>query len=176
MLDLSSRSLGLWAGLGTAAFLGYCIYFDQRRRSHPDFRRKLRQKRKLMGKSGGSANSGPALPDFSDQEAVQRFFLQEVQLGEDLLASGDIQNGVEHLSLAVAVCGQPHSLLSVLQQTLPPQIYHLLLQNLEGAQQRIRSHASSSLMSSLMRGGGGGGGSAAVGAARDPGIVAEDVE
>jgi len=31
-------------------------------------------------------------------------------------------------------------------------------------------------MSSLMRGGGGGGGSAAVGAARDPGIVAEDVE
>ena len=38
--------------------------------------------------------------------------------------------GVEHLSLAVAVCGQPHSLLSVLQQTLPPQIYQLLLQGL----------------------------------------------
>merc|ERR1712098_136196 len=54
--------------------------------------------------------------------AVQRFFLQEVQMGEELLATGDIQNGVEHLSLAVAVCGQPHSLLSVLQQTLPPQI------------------------------------------------------
>jgi len=175
MLDLSSRSLGLWAGIGTAAFLGYCIYFDQRRRSHPDFRRKLRQKRKQGNKSGGS-NSGPALPDFSDQEAVQRFFLQEVQLGEDLLASGDIQNGVEHLSLAVAVCGQPHSLLSVLQQTLPPQIYHLLLQNLEGAQQRIRSHASSSLMSSLMKGGDGPG-STAVGRDRqDPSIVAEDVE
>jgi len=175
MLDLSSRSLGLWAGIGTAAFLGYCIYFDQRRRSHPDFRRKLRQKRKQGNKSGG-ANSGPALPDFSDQEAVQRFFLQEVQLGEDLLASGDIQNGVEHLSLAVAVCGQPHSLLSVLQQTLPPQIYHLLLQNLEGAQQRIRSHASSSLMSSLMKGGDGPG-SVAVGRDRqDPSIVAEDVE
>jgi len=57
--------------------------------------------------------------------------LQEVQLGEELLATGDIQNGVEHLSLAVAVCGQPHSLLNVLQQTLPPQIYQLLLQNLE---------------------------------------------
>ena len=52
-------------------------------------------------------------------------------MGEELLATGDIQNGVEHLSLAVAVCGQPHSLLSVLQQTLPPQIYQLLLQNLE---------------------------------------------
>ena len=29
MIDLSSKSLGLWAGLGTAAFLGYCIYFDR---------------------------------------------------------------------------------------------------------------------------------------------------
>jgi import receptor subunit TOM20 len=142
MLDLSSRSVGLWAGLGTAAILGYCIYFDRKRRSHPDFRRKLREKRKAVGAAGGKA-AGPQLPDFSDQEAVQRFFLQEVQLGEELLATGDIQNGerslllappdppgVEHLSLAVAVCGQPHSLLSVLQQTLPPQIYQLLLQNL----------------------------------------------
>ena len=60
--------------------------------------------------------------DFTDQEAVQRFFLQEVQLGEELLAQGDIETGVEHLGLAVAVCGQPHSLLGVLQQTLPPQV------------------------------------------------------
>ena len=29
MLDLSSKSLGVWAGIGTAAFLGYCIYFDR---------------------------------------------------------------------------------------------------------------------------------------------------
>jgi hypothetical protein len=61
------------------------------------------------------------ITDFTDQEAVQRFFLQEVQLGEELLAQGDIEAGVEHLGLAVAVCGQPHSLLGVLQQTLPPQ-------------------------------------------------------
>ena len=32
MLDLSSKSIGLWAGIGTAAFLGYCIYFDKKRR------------------------------------------------------------------------------------------------------------------------------------------------
>ena len=29
MLDFSSKSLGVWAGIGTAAFLGYCIYFDK---------------------------------------------------------------------------------------------------------------------------------------------------
>ena len=92
MLDLSSKSFGLWAGLGTAAFVGYCIYFDSKRRSHPDFKRKLREKRKAAVK-GQSKSSGPQLPDFSDQEAVQRFFLQEVQMGEELLATGDIQNG-----------------------------------------------------------------------------------
>ena len=89
---LDSKSLGLWAGLGTAAFVGYCIYFDSKRRSHPDFKRKLREKRKAVSK-GQSKSAGPQLPDFSDQEAVQRFFLQEVQMGEELLATGDIQNG-----------------------------------------------------------------------------------
>ena len=88
------------------------------------------------------------LPDMRDYEAVQRFFIKEVQLGEELLASGitsqplnavidnlgwnsgDIDNGIEHLSSAVAVCGQPQQLLQVLQQTLPPQVFHLLLQRL----------------------------------------------
>lgn len=168
----SGRTLGLCAGLGAAAFLGYCLYFDRTRRSAPDFKKKLREKRRHAAKKA-SNNKGPALPDFSDQEAVQKFFLQEVQLGEELLAQGDIENGVEHLSLAVAVCGQPHSLLGVLQQTLPPQIYQLLLQNLDLAQQRVRSHVSTSV-SGLMRGPPGpdiGGGSGPSG-----GLNVEDVE
>ena len=44
------------------------------------------------------------------------------------MAQGQIETGVEHLAMAVAVCGQPHALLGVLQQTIPPQIYALLLQ------------------------------------------------
>lgn len=53
-----------------------------------------------------------------------------MQLGEELLAQGDIEAGVEHLSNAVAVCGQPQQLLQVLQQTLPPQVFRLLLERL----------------------------------------------
>ena len=49
----------------------------RKRRSHPDFKRKLREKRKAASKAAND-KSGPQLPDFSDQEAVQRFFLQEV--------------------------------------------------------------------------------------------------
>lgn len=163
---IDSRTIGLCAGLGAAAFVGYCIYFDHKRRTAPDFKKKLRERRRLAAKKA-SHSQGPSLPDFSDQEAVQRFFLQEVQLGEEMLAQGDIENGVEHLSLAVAVCGQPHSLLGVLQQTLPPQIYQLLLQNLELAQRRVRSHAASSIQG-LMR--------EPSGPAAEAGMNEEDVE
>lgn len=65
-----------------------------------------------------------------DHEAVQKFFLQEIQLGEELLAAGDLENGVDHLGNAVAVCGQPNDLLQVLQQTLQPNVFHLLIQRL----------------------------------------------
>eukprot|EP00092_Neocalanus_flemingeri_P077260 GFUD01095905.1.p1 GENE.GFUD01095905.1~~GFUD01095905.1.p1 ORF type:complete len:204 (-),score=64.03 GFUD01095905.1:121-732(-) len=93
----------------------------------------------------------PALPDFNDQEAVQRFFLQEVAVGEELLATGDIQKGVEHLSLAVAVSLQPDSLLSSLKQTLQPQIYQLLLQNLDMAKHRVRIEVSYCKINSIRR-------------------------
>lgn len=42
-----------------------------------------------------------------------RFFLQEIQAGEALISSGDIEQGVTHLANAVVVCGQPTQLLQV---------------------------------------------------------------
>lgn len=72
-----------------------------------------------------------------DHEAVQRFFLQEIQLGEELLAAGDLESGVDHLGNAVAVCGQPNDLLQVLQQTLQPQVFHLLIQRLPSVAPRL---------------------------------------
>jgi mitochondrial import receptor subunit TOM20 len=50
---------------------------------------------------------------------------------------GDIENGVEHLGNAVAVCSQPQQLLQVLQQTLPSQVFQLLLMRLPVAGQVI---------------------------------------
>lgn len=105
------------------------------------------------------------LPDLKDAEAVQKFFLEEIQLGEELLAqgnacsmffscraatssslqshvcahvsmlfvlplTGDYEKGVDHLTNAIAVCGQPQQLLQVLQQTLPPPVFQMLLTKL----------------------------------------------
>lgn len=52
-----------------------------------------------------------------------------------MLSYGDIEGGIEHLANAVAVCGQPTQLLQVLQKTLPPQVFHLLLQRIPAISQ-----------------------------------------
>jgi len=129
MLSVSGRAAwGIGAAISGILVLGYCVYFDQQRRNDPNFKRKLREKRKQrrLAKSSGASK----LPDLRDQEAVQKYFLSEVQLGEDLLSQGDVDNAVEHLGSAIAVCGHPQQLLQILQQTLPPQVFHLLLQRL----------------------------------------------
>ncbi|KAL7878204.1 hypothetical protein SRHO_G00048470, partial [Serrasalmus rhombeus] len=139
MLD---RRLGAVAlGVGGALIVGYCIYFDRRRRSDPDFKRRLRERRrkqKIAQEKSGLAR----LPDLKDPGAVQQFFLDEIQLGEELLAQGDYENGVDHLTNAIAVCGQPQQLLQVLQQTLPPPVFQMLITKVPTISQRVISAQS----------------------------------
>uniref|UniRef100_A0A1B0D149 Uncharacterized protein n=2 Tax=Phlebotomus papatasi TaxID=29031 RepID=A0A1B0D149_PHLPP len=52
-------------------------------------------------------------------------------MGEMLIANGHIEQGVEHLANAVVVCGQPTQLLQVLQQTLPAQVFTLLIHKMK---------------------------------------------
>lgn len=140
MTMISKAALGIAAGICGTLFLGYCIYFDRKRRSDPLFKQKLKERR-IRAKKRQS--KGPQALDLKDIDAVQRFFLQEVQLGEELLTQGDLENGVEHLSNAVAVCGQPQQLLQVLRQTLPPQVFHMLIEKLPTVSQRIIGESAS---------------------------------
>uniref|UniRef100_A0A667XJC9 Translocase of outer mitochondrial membrane 20b n=1 Tax=Myripristis murdjan TaxID=586833 RepID=A0A667XJC9_9TELE len=118
---MGGRSSTIAAGVCGALFVGYCIYFDRKRRSDPNFKNRLRERENTTKRN---------LPDLKDAEAVQKFFLEEIQLGEELLAQGDYENGVDHLTNAIAVCGQPQQLLQVLQQTLPPPVFQMLLTKL----------------------------------------------
>ncbi|XP_025193731.1 mitochondrial import receptor subunit TOM20 homolog [Melanaphis sacchari] len=119
------------AGIAGLCFVGYCIYFDRKRRSDPNFKSNLRKKRLLAKEHELAARAAKsAFPDFTDQQAVQRFFLQEVQMGESYLEQGDAVRGVEHLANAVVVCGQPTELLNVLQRTLPDPVFEMLIKKL----------------------------------------------
>lgn len=129
-MEINKTTLGIAAGVAGSLFLGYCIYFDKKRRNDPEYKKKVHERRRRQKKSAHSGSS-QELPNFKDQDAVQRFFLQEIQLGEGLIMSGDIEGGVEHLANAVIVCGQPAQLLQVLQQTLPSQVFTLLIQRMK---------------------------------------------
>ncbi|XP_076022747.1 translocase of outer mitochondrial membrane 20 [Genypterus blacodes] len=135
------RTSAIVAGLCGSLFVAYCIYFDRKRRSDPGFKEKLRERRRK--KKGSNWNAPLAkLPDLKDAEAVQKFFLEEIQLGEELLSQGDFEKGVDHLTNAIAVCGQPQQLLQVLQQTLPPPVFQMLLTKLPTISQRLVSSQS----------------------------------
>uniref|UniRef100_A0A3B4GAD2 Mitochondrial import receptor subunit TOM20 homolog n=1 Tax=Pundamilia nyererei TaxID=303518 RepID=A0A3B4GAD2_9CICH len=130
---LSGRTSALVAGVCGALFIAYCVYFDRKRRSDPCFKEKLRE-RKCAGQR---RKLSIVLPNLKDEEAVQKFFLEEIQLAEELLAQGEFDKGVDHLTNAIAVCGQPQQLLQVLQQTLPAPVFQMLLTRLPSISQRL---------------------------------------
>ncbi|XP_003121878.2 TOMM20-like protein 1 isoform X2 [Sus scrofa] len=120
--------LGLLAALtacGAVAFFGYCVYFDRKRRGDPAFKRRLREKRRAQQQK--AEGRGAQLWDPAKNEKLQELFLQEVQMGEFWLSRGEHQMGVEHLSNALLVCGQPQELLKVFKHTLPPKVFEMLL-------------------------------------------------
>ncbi|CAK6969927.1 mitochondrial import receptor subunit TOM20 homolog B [Scomber scombrus] len=138
---MGGKSSAIAAGVCGALVVGYCLYFDRKRRSDPDFKNRLRERRRKQKVASDRAGIAK-LPDLKDAEAVQKFFLEEIQLGEELLAQGDYEKGVDHLTNAIAVCGQPQQLLQVLQQTLPPPVFQMLLTKLPSISQRIVSAQS----------------------------------
>ncbi|CAI5681576.1 unnamed protein product [Oreochromis niloticus] len=151
---MGGRTSAIAAGVCGALFVGYCIYFDRKRRNDPNFKNRLRERWNIVSsfpvlvtgrrkQKAAKERAGLAkLPDLKDAEAVQKFFLEEIQLGEELLAQGDYEKGVDHLTNAIAVCGQPQQLLQVLQQTLPPPVFQMLLTKLPSISQRIVSAQS----------------------------------
>ncbi|XP_015915098.1 mitochondrial import receptor subunit TOM20 homolog [Parasteatoda tepidariorum] len=133
-----SKTAFVAAGVCGTLFIGYCLYFDRKRRNDPNFKRNLRDRRaKALLMKEQSKRNKSQIPELRDFEQVQKFFIQEVQLGEELLAQGDIENGIEHLSTALAVCGEPTHLIEVLQTQLPPQIFNMLMERLPVVSKRL---------------------------------------
>lgn len=54
------RTSAIAAGLCGALFIGYCIYFDRKRRSDPNFKNRLRERESLACSPRGRA--APFLP------------------------------------------------------------------------------------------------------------------
>lgn len=107
------------------------------------FRDKLREKRKKARQLSRERKRSLNV-DVNDPESMQRFFIQELHLGEELLSKGDVEGCVEHFGNAVAVCGRPQQILEALQRSLPLPVFHLLLQQLPSADERLVAKTSGS--------------------------------
>lgn len=57
-----------------------------------------------------------------------------------MIFKGDLEGGVEHLSLAISLCSAPVQLMEILRQTLPPQAYTMLAHKL--AEMRVTQPSS----------------------------------
>ncbi|KAI1717645.1 MAS20 protein import receptor domain-containing protein [Ditylenchus destructor] len=98
VLNLKSPLVAV-AGAAGIGFIGYCIYFDRKRRSDPNYKQKIRQNRMAKLESQ-SVTSNTAFPDPRDQAAMQKFFFEEISLGEQLMNEGSVEEGVIHMANA----------------------------------------------------------------------------
>uniref|UniRef100_A0A2K6GKE0 Uncharacterized protein n=1 Tax=Propithecus coquereli TaxID=379532 RepID=A0A2K6GKE0_PROCO len=87
--------------------------------SDPNFKNRVQERRKKQ-KLAKERPGHSKLPELKDAEAVQKFFLEEIHLGEQLLAQGEYKKGVDHPTNII-----PQQLLQVLQKTLTPPVFQI---------------------------------------------------
>ncbi|KAH8290029.1 hypothetical protein KR044_000471 [Drosophila immigrans] len=137
---MSKRTLlALTVGAAGALLLGYCFYYDQKRRSDPDYKQKVRERRQKSNRPGshpmdamniytGAQNrivSDPiALPD---HEIIQHYFQNEIKMGEELFRQGKLDEGLLHLANATMLCAQPAALMEAMKIALPDRIFNMLM-------------------------------------------------
>lgn len=112
---------------GVTAAVGYCIYFDHKRRSDPNYRQRVRERRAKLRQAANRANG---MPDPSDPEAVQRYFMLQLQRGEACMMNGMIEESIMHFCNAVRASGSPSQILRILSDSLPPQVFNLIVKRL----------------------------------------------
>merc|ERR1711879_50308 len=92
---------------------------------------------------GREQRNKPNYPDMRDEQAVQRYFLEEIQLGEELMMKGEVEEAVTHLANACVASGQPMQIMQLLQQTLPPEVMRLVAQNYPQVAKEMMAHLES---------------------------------
>ncbi|XP_065184339.1 mitochondrial import receptor subunit TOM20 homolog [Sycon ciliatum] len=113
---MSWKIAGACGCVAVSAFVGYCVYFDRKRRSHPDYKKNILIRRK-------TAKNEPDV-------GREKFFMQEVKQAEDCLMQGNFDDAIEHLVSALGVTANPTQVLGALSHSLPAPIFQALIQRL----------------------------------------------
>ncbi|XP_022216076.1 mitochondrial import receptor subunit TOM20 homolog [Drosophila obscura] len=153
-----SGTCKLLAITAISSVLGYCVYFDKKRRTDPDYKRKLhaRRRKAMLAKEQQqrAATTEPSTAQVAQTPAqalrglvktnTEQYFLEQIHLGEHRLMIGDIDAGITHMVNATSVCTHQETFLQMLESTLPVEIFSMFLAKLQHAEQ-TRSYTNSIL-------------------------------
>ena len=129
--------------LATGIFFGYCYYFDYKRRTSPNYRKKLYEQRKLKHTVVPKFTEKIDYSDFSDHPEIflkksdltiskskPNLETEDDELKNTIGIIEDIDHGVDNMSNAVLASKNPEELLQDLQAKLKPSVFILILQRL----------------------------------------------
>ncbi|KAF9986981.1 hypothetical protein BGZ65_005488 [Modicella reniformis] len=141
----TSTIVAVTVGTLAIATVGYAIYFDQKRRNNPDFRRKLKKEKKRAMKqikeeekkkiTKNAQTVEEALASIkedefpSSMEEREKFCMAQLAAGEELFNQGS--DGFPRAAIcfykALKVYPAPADLIMVYQKTIPPDVFTLVM-------------------------------------------------
>ncbi|KAF2885484.1 hypothetical protein ILUMI_20692 [Ignelater luminosus] len=127
-LNMNGTQFAFAVTLFSGIFVAICIYFDSQRRKDPAFRKKLKMKRdrdRLLKKAYVSSIN--ILHDIEEPQDQETIILREIELAESLMAQQNYDKAIVHFANAIAICVDPCNLLIALKQSLPPNVFDLLI-------------------------------------------------
>lgn len=114
----------MWTFDHVLCWLWSCLTWRTRKLFRNSSWKKSSLERSSCHKVGNMLPISSSSHDFQSPSSLTKI------VSETLSHSGEFERGVDHLTNAIAVCGQPQQLLQVLQQTLPPPVFQMLLTKL----------------------------------------------
>lgn len=124
MLTMNGRVASIAALASLASFVGYCIYFDSKRRRDPEYRRNVHNRREYLRQLSRSQND---MYLSSIKSEVIKYFLQNVYLGERHAKRNDWHRAVRCFANAIMICADPSILLVKLQKVMPKELYDQIM-------------------------------------------------
>ena len=89
-----------------------------------------------------AAGSLHRLATIQDANQIDNLYLDELRLGREKLALGDLNRASEHLANAIVVAPQPDQLLATIQGSVGPDEFRKLKDQLPAAQRRLQAALS----------------------------------
>ncbi|KAF8936743.1 hypothetical protein EDD21DRAFT_374531 [Dissophora ornata] len=141
----TSTIVAATVGTLAVATIGYAIYFDQKRRGDPEFRRKLKKEKKralkqqkeeekkkvtMTTQSAEEALASIKEEEFpTSMEEREKFCMEQLSTGEALFTRGPEYFDMAAICFykALKVYPAPAELVMVYQKTIPPEVFTLVM-------------------------------------------------